>query len=182
MAASGDYQTEHMRMLEEQLQEMRTMIADHVEGSLARGEAVSALFAAEAPIYGRFGYGLAGDAHQYHFPPSALPPSDARAAVEIMAWAGASNGPYAPTGWEHALLGRLAGSGRGELKRRRRCVEPALDGQLELPRLQGEFADVGVAQHVEQPLDVPYLHAGVPRGSPRIRRDRGTRQSACRRG
>ncbi len=30
--------------------------------------------------------------------------------VEIMAWAGASHGPYAPTGWEHALLASLAGS------------------------------------------------------------------------
>ena len=30
--------------------------------------------------------------------------------IEIMAWAGASHGPYAPTGWEHGLLGRLAGS------------------------------------------------------------------------
>ncbi len=38
---------------------LRTMITDHVERSLARGEAVSALFAAEPGIYGRFGYGLA---------------------------------------------------------------------------------------------------------------------------
>lgn len=38
---------------------LRAMIDEHVQRSLARGEAVSALFAAEAPIYGRFGYGLA---------------------------------------------------------------------------------------------------------------------------
>ncbi|WP_250443747.1 GNAT family N-acetyltransferase [Actinotalea sp. C106] len=38
---------------------LRAMITEHVTRSLARGEAVSALFAAEAPIYGRFGYGLA---------------------------------------------------------------------------------------------------------------------------
>lgn len=29
---------------------------------------------------------------------------------EIMAWAGASHNPHAPTGWEQKLLGRLAGS------------------------------------------------------------------------
>ncbi|MBC7290551.1 MAG: GNAT family N-acetyltransferase [Actinotalea sp.] len=38
---------------------LRAMIHDHVQRSLARGEAVSALFAAEPAIYGRFGYGLA---------------------------------------------------------------------------------------------------------------------------
>lgn len=38
---------------------LRAMIADHLGRSLARGEAVSALFAAEPGIYGRFGYGLA---------------------------------------------------------------------------------------------------------------------------
>ncbi|WP_255491807.1 MULTISPECIES: GNAT family N-acetyltransferase [unclassified Actinotalea] len=38
---------------------LRAMIADHVGRSLARGEAVSALTAAEPAIYGRFGYGMA---------------------------------------------------------------------------------------------------------------------------
>lgn len=38
---------------------LRAMVADHVRRSLARGEPVSALFAAELGIYGRFGYGLA---------------------------------------------------------------------------------------------------------------------------
>ncbi|WP_024288895.1 GNAT family N-acetyltransferase [Cellulomonas sp. KRMCY2] len=38
---------------------LRSMIEDHVHRSLTRGEAVSALFAAEPAIYGRFGYGLA---------------------------------------------------------------------------------------------------------------------------
>lgn len=37
------------------------MIGAHFERSLARGEPVSALFAAEAGIYGRFGYGSASD-------------------------------------------------------------------------------------------------------------------------
>lgn len=38
---------------------LRAMIRDHVDRSLARGEAVSALYAAEPAIYGRFGYGVA---------------------------------------------------------------------------------------------------------------------------
>ena len=40
---------------------MTAMVRTHAERSLARGEAVSALFAAEAAIYGRFGYGCAAD-------------------------------------------------------------------------------------------------------------------------
>ncbi|MBD9700460.1 GNAT family N-acetyltransferase [Flavimobilis sp. GY10621] len=38
---------------------LRGMITDHLDACAARGETVSALFAAEAAIYGRFGYGLA---------------------------------------------------------------------------------------------------------------------------
>lgn len=38
---------------------LASMIDEHFTRSLARGEAVSALFAAEPAIYGRFGYGLA---------------------------------------------------------------------------------------------------------------------------
>ncbi|GGB98362.1 GNAT family N-acetyltransferase [Cellulomonas carbonis] len=40
---------------------LRAMIDDHVARSLGRGEPVSALFAAEPAIYGRFGYGRAAD-------------------------------------------------------------------------------------------------------------------------
>ncbi|WP_129336704.1 GNAT family N-acetyltransferase [Cellulomonas endophytica] len=40
---------------------LRSMIATHVERSLERGEPVSALWAAEPAIYGRFGYGSAAD-------------------------------------------------------------------------------------------------------------------------
>jgi predicted acetyltransferase len=40
---------------------LSTMIRAHVERSLGRGEPVSALFAAEPGIYGRFGYGSASD-------------------------------------------------------------------------------------------------------------------------
>lgn len=38
---------------------LTAMIRDHFDRSLARGEALSGLFAAEPAIYGRFGYGLA---------------------------------------------------------------------------------------------------------------------------
>ncbi|MFW2513752.1 GNAT family N-acetyltransferase [Demequina sp. SO4-13] len=38
---------------------LRAMIGDHFSRSLARGEAISTLFAAETQIYQRFGYGMA---------------------------------------------------------------------------------------------------------------------------
>ena len=47
---------------------LRAMIEDHLGRSLARGEAVSALFAAEPAIYGRFGYGLAAHELQLRVP------------------------------------------------------------------------------------------------------------------
>lgn len=40
---------------------LSAMIRDHLSRSLDRGEAISALFAAEPAIYGRFGYGSAAD-------------------------------------------------------------------------------------------------------------------------
>ncbi|MBU5423815.1 GNAT family N-acetyltransferase [Cellulomonas hominis] len=40
---------------------LSTMIRAHLDRSIARGEIVSALFAAEPGIYGRFGYGSASD-------------------------------------------------------------------------------------------------------------------------
>lgn len=40
---------------------LSTMMRTHVDRSVARGETVSALFAAEPGIYGRFGYGSASD-------------------------------------------------------------------------------------------------------------------------
>jgi len=39
---------------------LRAMIGDHFSRALARGETLSALYASEAPIYQRFGYGCAG--------------------------------------------------------------------------------------------------------------------------
>lgn len=47
---------------------LRTMIAHHLEDARAAGEPVSALFAAEAGIYGRFGYGLAARAARLTLP------------------------------------------------------------------------------------------------------------------
>ncbi|MBO0921489.1 GNAT family N-acetyltransferase [Cellulomonas sp. zg-ZUI222] len=60
---------------------LRAMIATHLERSLGRGEPVSALFAAEAAIYGRFGYGSAADDVRLTLPRGAalrpVPGSDA---------------------------------------------------------------------------------------------------------
>lgn len=38
---------------------LRAMIEGHFRRSVERGEAISTLFSAEMPIYGRFGYGAA---------------------------------------------------------------------------------------------------------------------------
>lgn len=60
---------------------LTSMIATHAERSLARREPVSALFAAEQGIYGRFGYGCAADAVRLTLPRRAalrpVPGSDA---------------------------------------------------------------------------------------------------------
>jgi predicted acetyltransferase len=47
---------------------LSTMIDTHFERSRARGESVSALFAAEPAIYGRFGYGCAADGTRLTIP------------------------------------------------------------------------------------------------------------------
>ncbi|GIG29202.1 GNAT family N-acetyltransferase [Cellulomonas marina] len=47
---------------------LRSMIATHLARSLDRGEPVSALWAAEPAIYGRFGYGSAADSATWTLP------------------------------------------------------------------------------------------------------------------
>lgn len=60
------------------------MIAAHVQRSLARGEPVSALFAAEMAIYGRFGYGCAADSLRLDLPRGAeLRPVEGSAGLDL---------------------------------------------------------------------------------------------------
>lgn len=49
-----------------------------------RGDLISSLYPFRVAFYGRSGYGLAGEAHQYHVPPAALPASDERNRVEVV--------------------------------------------------------------------------------------------------
>lgn len=60
------------------------MVATGLRAARDRGDILSSLYPFRASFYGRFGYGLAGDAHQYHVAPTALPSSETRYAVEIM--------------------------------------------------------------------------------------------------
>lgn len=60
------------------------MVETGLHAARERGDIVSSLFPFRASFYGRFGYGLAGEAHQYHVPPAAFPPSDQRSAVEVI--------------------------------------------------------------------------------------------------
>jgi len=63
---------------------LTSMIHRHVDDCRARGEAVSALFAAEMPIYGRFGYGLAAQGTRMTLPRgAALRDVDGANAVEL---------------------------------------------------------------------------------------------------
>lgn len=60
------------------------MVATALEAARGRGDILSSLYPFRASFYGRLGYGLCGDSHQYHISPQALPMSEARAAVEIL--------------------------------------------------------------------------------------------------
>jgi len=63
---------------------LTSMIGTHVERSLGRGEPVSALFAAESAIYGRFGYGSAADDVRLTLPRrAALRPVDGADALTV---------------------------------------------------------------------------------------------------
>jgi predicted acetyltransferase len=66
---------------------LSTMIAAHAERSLGRGEVVSALFAAEPGIYGRFGYGSAADHVRLTLPRgAALHPVPGSDALRVRFW------------------------------------------------------------------------------------------------
>lgn len=63
---------------------LTTMIDDHFAASLARGEAVSTLIAAETAIYQRFGYGLACPSVKVTLPsPSGLRPVEGADALRV---------------------------------------------------------------------------------------------------
>lgn len=60
------------------------MVSTALEAAHERGDLLSSLYPFRASFYGRFGYGLAGETHQYHIPPNALRESDARTHVEVV--------------------------------------------------------------------------------------------------
>jgi len=60
------------------------MVATALEAASDRGDLLSSLYPFRASFYGRLGYGLCGDTHQYHIAPEALPSSELRAAVEVL--------------------------------------------------------------------------------------------------
>jgi predicted acetyltransferase len=52
--------------------------------AMERGDVASALYPFRTRFYARLGYGMAGEALQYQFPPEALPDSPERAAVRLV--------------------------------------------------------------------------------------------------
>jgi predicted acetyltransferase len=61
------------------------MVETGLRAARERGDLASSLYPFRASFYGRFGYGLSGDAHQYHIPPAVLPPGEANDQVEVVA-------------------------------------------------------------------------------------------------
>ena len=60
------------------------MVASALEAARDRGDILSSLYPFRASFYGRLGYGLCGESHQYLVPPSALPSREERVGVEIL--------------------------------------------------------------------------------------------------
>ena len=60
------------------------MVTTALRAARERGDLLSSLYPFRASFYGRYGYGLAGDTHQYQVAPSALAPQEGRAAVEVL--------------------------------------------------------------------------------------------------
>jgi predicted acetyltransferase len=133
------------------------MVASHVARSIARGEAVSALFAAEAGIYGRFGYGCAADDVRATVPRgAALRPVDGSDELTVRF------GPFDAAGGALVdAVHRAAGAGRpGWITR---DTEP----------LRGEFlADPPARREGAEPLRLASVHAadGTPRAYAVLRR------------
>ncbi len=74
---------------------LRALIAHHFADCRARGEAISGLNAAEAGIYGRFGYGMATPQVSLTIPRGAAlrdVPGSAALSVELREWDGARDG------------------------------------------------------------------------------------------
>lgn len=124
---------------------LREMIAHHFADCLERGESISALNAAEASIYGRFGYGMAAPQISLTIPRGAAlrdTPGSAELTVELSEWNGARDGDQIAE--LHSSYARLPeGIGRPgwvtwETPELRRTVDqdpPALRQGLESQRL-----------------------------------------------
>jgi len=54
----------------------RALVAEHLRDARERGEAISGLWASEAPIYGRYGYGLASESDELTFSATGLSVAD----------------------------------------------------------------------------------------------------------
>ena len=130
---------------------LTAMIDVHVERSLGRGESVSALFAAEAAIYGRFGYGCAADDVQATVPRgAALRPvaGSERLTVRFDAVDEATHGPLVHQVHVAAGVGRPGWITRPTDALRRRVI-----------------VDPSPWRHGAEPLRLVSVHA--PDGEPR---------------
>jgi predicted acetyltransferase len=140
---------------------LRAMIAAHFEDCLARGEAASMLFAAQMPIYPRFGYGLASRAVGAQIPAGApLRQIEGSGEVQVE-FATANFAAHDP-----AVQQVRAEAGRGERAR------PGWTEETTLGRRERRFANVDGALRRWEPHRIALARrSGEPVGYAIFRRD-----------
>lgn len=144
------------------------MVSEALAAARERGDVLSSLYPFRASFYARLGYGLCGDAHQYHLAPRDLPASEERASVEMIAGEGAERELA-------AFYDAWARTQTGQLKRGERLWRSLLDAQDRLVvgyRAHGSLEGFALASY---PTDMPpaerYLSVDeIAWSTPRARR------------
>lgn len=144
------------------------MVAEALEAARERGDVLSSLYPFRAAFYARLGYGLCGDAHQYHVSPRDLPAAEERDAVEMIGGAEAERDLA-------AFYDAWARTQTGQLKRGERLWRSLLDAPDRLVvgyRVHGSLEGFVLASY---PTDLPpaerYLSVDeIAWSTPRARR------------
>ena len=85
---------------------LRRLIEAHTDDARRHGEGVSGLWASEATIYGRFGYGIAAEGDEISFHAQALGFGDGRAADEVELVDAEAAARLVPTAYQRATAAR----------------------------------------------------------------------------
>ena len=121
----------------------KRMVTAALDAAHDRGDVLSSLYPFRASFYARLGYGLCGDAHQYHVSPGDLPASEERGAVEMI------HGEEAERDLA-AFYDAWARSQTGQVKRGEALWRHLLDGSDRLAvgyRVQGSLEGYALASY-----------------------------------